>query len=114
MERIEKFQKTTVVNLFLLVALIFYGCDSAKETFGLRKTMPNTFDIAPNSKDLEVPPDFLIHPPKDGQSQPASTVLSTGGGSILSKEKISSTEAEKEVLEQVFSSSPKSPDPTKP
>jgi hypothetical protein len=58
-----------------LLPLALSGCDTVKETLGMKVTVPNEFDVVANAP-LAVPPDFELRPPKPG-AEPTQEVSPT-------------------------------------
>lgn len=77
-----------ILKIYKKIAIIFAiflsGCGEIKRTLGIEKVPPDSTDVSPAVRGLEVPPNFLLNPDR---------------GDLSSQRPLS--EAEKEILNRI-------------
>ena len=62
--------KTATLNIISMSLVLLSGCDSVRDTLGLKRSEPDEFNIIERHH-LTTPPGYGLRPPLTGQSNPA-------------------------------------------
>src|SRR3954468_12536081 len=65
-----KLSRTAATSILVMTAVVaLAGCQTARRTLGLQRTVPDEFAVAAPAP-LSVPPDYNLRPPAPGEERP--------------------------------------------